>query len=77
MTAEWDVCIATCRECGKQMQQSSLGCHLIDVHNIYQQAVVAEELLEEQDGETYVMLANWAGKFLCSYPRCKGGLNSG
>jgi hypothetical protein len=29
------------------MRQSSLGCHLADIHNIYQQAVVEEQLLKE------------------------------
>jgi hypothetical protein len=75
--AEWDACNVTCRECGKQMRQSSLGRHLADVHDIYQQAVVAEELLEERDVETYEAVTNWAGKFPCPYPRCKGELNSG
>jgi hypothetical protein len=44
---EWDAHNITCRECGKQMRQSSLGHHLADVHDIYQQEVVAEEHLEE------------------------------
>jgi hypothetical protein len=40
------------------MRQSSLGRHLADVHDIYQQAVVAEELLEEWDRETYEAVRN-------------------
>jgi hypothetical protein len=75
--AEWDARNVTCRECGKQMRQSSLGRHLAGVHDIYLQAVVAEELLKEQDGETYEAVTNLAGKFPCPYPRCKGELNSG
>jgi hypothetical protein len=75
--AEWDARNVTCRECGKQMRQSSLGCHLAGVHDIYQQAVVAEELLEEWDGKIYKAVTNSAGKFPCPYPRCKGELNSG
>jgi hypothetical protein len=74
---EWDARNVTCRECGKQMRQSSLSRHLADVHDIYQQAVVAEELLEERDGVTYEAVMNLAGKFSCPYPRCKGELNSG
>ena len=35
-----------CRQCGKVLKASSLGRHLVDVHDIYQQALVAEELLE-------------------------------
>ena len=41
------------------MRQSSLVCHLADVHNIYQQAVVAEELIEEQDSKTYMAEASY------------------
>ena len=49
-----------------------------DVHNIYQQAVVAEELLEEQDSKTYVADMRYSGKsFNCPYPGCLGVLNSG
>jgi RNase P subunit RPR2 len=44
--AEWDARTVTCRECGKDMQASSLGRHLADQHQIYQQQVVAEELLD-------------------------------
>jgi hypothetical protein len=44
--AEWDVCIITCRECGKDMRAGSLSRHLADLHKIYQGQVVAEELLD-------------------------------
>jgi hypothetical protein len=46
MASEWNTCDVECRQCGKVLKASSLGCHLADVHDIYQQAVVAEELLE-------------------------------
>ena len=60
------------------MRHSSLGRHLADVHNIYQQAVVAEELLEERESETYVANESYTGKsFDCPYPGCLGILNSG
>jgi hypothetical protein len=60
------------------MQHSSLGCHLADVHNIYQQAVVAEELLEVRDTNTYVADVSYSGtSFNCPYPGCLGVLNSG
>jgi hypothetical protein len=47
-------------------------CSKADVHDIYQQAVVVEELLKERDRVTYEAEANWAGKLPCPYPRCKG-----
>jgi hypothetical protein len=60
------------------MRNSSLGRHLADVHEIYQQAVVAEELLKERDSESYVADMNYSGKsFECPYPGCLGVLNSG
>ncbi len=49
---EWESRIVTCRECRKLMQNSSLGRHLVDVHDIYQQAVVAQDLLEERESNT-------------------------
>jgi hypothetical protein len=52
---------------------SSFGRHLADVHDIHQQAVVAEELLEEQESNMY----NSGKSFYCPYPGCLGMLNSG
>jgi hypothetical protein len=46
--SEGNSCIVECRQCGKVLKASSLGCHLADVHDIYQQAVVAKELLEDR-----------------------------
>ncbi len=43
--SEWNSCNVECHQCGKVLKASSLGRHLADVHNIYQQTVVAEELL--------------------------------
>jgi len=48
--AEWDARTVNCRECGKDMWASSLGRHLADQHQIYQQQVVAEELLNRREG---------------------------
>ncbi len=45
--AEWDTRTVTCRDCGKDMRASSLGRHLANQHQIYQQQVVAEELLSQ------------------------------
>ncbi len=44
--ANWDAHTVTCRECGKDMRASSLAPHFADQHEIYQQQVVAEELLD-------------------------------
>ena len=58
------------------MQASSLRCHLVDQHEIYQQQVVAEELLEGREGVTY-KVALGCGKLRCPFPLCKGELASG
>ncbi len=50
-------CNVECRQRGKVLKASSLGCHLADIHDIYQQAVVAEELLEDQPPVLYTVHA--------------------
>ena len=51
--AVWGTLTVTCRECGKNMQASSLRHHLADQHEIYQMQVVVEELLDVQEGVVY------------------------
>jgi hypothetical protein len=46
--SEWNSCNIECHQCGKELKASSLGRHLADVHDVYQQAVIAKELLETQ-----------------------------
>jgi RNase P subunit RPR2 len=73
--ADWDAHTVTCRECGKDMRASSLGRHLTDLHEIYQQQVVAEELLDRREGVVYeVPLGH--GTLKCPFPLCKGKLAS-
>jgi hypothetical protein len=74
--AEWDACTVTCRECGKDMRANSLGRHLADQHQIYQQQVVAEELLNRREGVVYKVPLG-VGKLKCPFPLCKGELASG
>jgi hypothetical protein len=66
------------RQCGKVLKASSLGCHLADVHDIYQQAVVAEELLEDRPPVLYRVRAELHDQALpCPYPGCNGQLRDG
>jgi hypothetical protein len=44
--SEWNSRDVECYQCGNEMKAASLSRHLADVHDIYQQTVVAEELLE-------------------------------
>ena len=74
--AEWDARTVTCRECGKDMRASSLGRHLADQHQIYQQQVVAKELLNRQAAVTY-KVAPGCGSLKCPFPLCKGTSTSG
>jgi hypothetical protein len=72
-TNEWNSRNVECRQCGKVLKASSLGRHLADVHDIYQQAVVAEELLEDQPPVIYTVRAELHTRALqCPYPRCTG-----
>ncbi len=57
------------------MLASSLGCHLADVHDIYQSQVISEELLEDRPPATYTATHREAGKdFACPFPLCEGVL---
>jgi hypothetical protein len=72
---KWNACNVECRQCGKELKASSLGRHLADVHNIYQQAVVAEALLEVRPPVTYtVSVVLHARALLCLYLGCEGHL---
>ncbi len=53
MAGEWDSWKVQCHQCNKMMFASSLRRHLADQHKVYQQLVVAEELLGAQAGVTY------------------------
>jgi hypothetical protein len=46
--SKWNSRNVECHQCGKELKASSLGHHLADVHDIYQQTVIAKELLEAQ-----------------------------
>jgi hypothetical protein len=75
---EWNSRDVMCYTCGKGMKASSLGRHLADVHDIYQQTVVAEELLEIRPPVTYTVSAELHARGLpCPYPRCLGRLKDG
>jgi hypothetical protein len=57
------------------MKVCSLGRHLADVHDIYQQTVVAKDLLEDQPPATYTASAGLHSSDLpCPFPGCEGWL---
>ena len=53
--SNWNSRNVECRQCGKVLKASSLGRHLADVQDIYQQVVVAKELLEDQPPVLYTV----------------------
>ncbi len=76
--SEWNSCNVECRQCGKVLKASSLGHHLADVHDIYQQAVVAKELLEHQPPVLYTVRTELHTQALLSpYLGCTGRLQDG
>ncbi len=76
MREQWDARKVECRQCQATMNASCLSRHLADLHEVYQQMVVAEELLDNQAGKSYraTTLANC--KISCPYPGCVGELGS-
>jgi hypothetical protein len=74
--SEWNSCNVECHQCGKELKASSLGHHLVDVHDIYQQAVIAKELLETRPLVLYTVSAELHTQDLpCPYPGCLGRLH--
>jgi hypothetical protein len=76
--AEWNSCDVQCYQCGKEMKAGSLGHHLADVQDIYQQTVVTEDLLEDRPPATFTANAGLHGRDLpCPFPGCEGQLWDG
>jgi hypothetical protein len=74
---EWDSWKVQCQQCGKSMTASSLRRHLADQHEIYQEVVMPEELLEARVAVTYLVTAELEGRIACPVPGCAGVLTSG
>jgi hypothetical protein len=75
--AEWNARDIECSRCGKTMKASSLRRHLADMHSVYQQTVVAEEMLVCHSAKTHVV-SEWSPAGLsCPFPECGGLLSSG
>jgi hypothetical protein len=76
--SNWNSCNVECRQCKKVLKASSLGRHLADIHDIYQQAVVAKELLEDRPPVLYTVHAELHDHALpCPCPGCNGRLRDG
>jgi hypothetical protein len=76
--SEWNSHNVECYQCGNKMKASSLSRHLADAHDIYQQTVVAKELLELRPPVLYMVCAGLHARDLpCPYPWCLGRLRDG
>jgi hypothetical protein len=71
---EWYSQKVKCHQCNKTMAASSLPCHLADQHEIYQQVMVAEELIKARVGMTYRVDLGLGGKLACPAPGYAGQL---
>ncbi len=75
--AEWNARDVECTKCGKTLKASSLRRHLAEMHGVYQQTVVAKEMLECRLAKTH-KVTNWSPAGLtCPFPGCGGVLGSG
>jgi hypothetical protein len=57
------------------MRVGSLGCHLADLHEIYQGQVVPKELLNQHEGVAYKVKERHC-KLKCLFPLCTGVLTA-
>ena len=74
---DWDSQKVQCRQCRKLMATSSLHRHLADQHKIYQEVVVAEELLVARVAVTYLINLEHSGRLVRPVPGCAGVLHGG
>jgi hypothetical protein len=72
--AEWNARDVECLKCGKMMKATSLRRHLADMHNVYKQTVVAEEMLICRPAKTYVVSELSLVGLLCPFHECGGFL---
>ncbi len=76
--SEWNSHNVRCHQCRKELKESCLGRHLADVHDIYQQTVIAKELLEVRPPLLYTVSTELHARDLpCPYPGCEGRLRDG
>ena len=78
---DWEARMVECQKCNKAMQARNLRQHLADVHDIYQEEVVDEGLLDERAGVQYrAVRGEWKlgkeGRIQCPHPACPGVLST-
>jgi hypothetical protein len=74
---DWEARHVSCHHCGLKIQAHSLPCHLATQHGVYQQTVVAEELLERCASVVYRKAQHPDGKLTCPIAGCLGVAKDG
>jgi hypothetical protein len=74
---DWEARRVSCHHCGTKMQARSLPRHLATQHGVYQQTVVAEELLEQRASVAYREERHPNGKLMCPVGGCLGVTKDG
>jgi hypothetical protein len=74
--AEWNARDVECTKCGKTLKASSLCHHLADMHGVYQQTVVAKEMLECRPAKTHEVTNLSLAGLTCPFPGCGSTLGS-
>ncbi len=74
---EWEAHRVTCSHCKDSMQARSLPRHLATLQGVYQQTVVAGELLDDRASVTYTAEQRFDGKLQCPVDGCLGILKDG
>jgi len=74
---EWEARRVTCSHCNVSMQACSIPRHLATLHGVYQQTVVAGELLDKRASVTYTAGQCNDGELPCPVDDCLGVLKNG
>ncbi len=74
---DWEARRVSCHHCGLKMQAHSFPHHLATLHGVYQQTVVAEELLERCASVAYCAAQHPDGKLTCPVAGCLGETKDG
>jgi hypothetical protein len=74
---QWEVCHVNCSHCDVKLQACSLPRHLATLHSVYQQTVVAEEVLDERESVTYKATQHPGGQLTCPIAGCLGFVKDG
>jgi hypothetical protein len=70
--AEWNSRDVQCYQCGKGMKAGSLGCHLAEVHDIYEQTVVTRTSWNTDPPQHTQSMPDCRQRPVMPFPRVEG-----